>query len=319
MRVLNYAQRSVPIGDIVSRHVNRLDERSRNLALHLADAEAAALDAEPRHVRAWVAEDQEGACVGVLLASEKQWEAAHFRCRFEQLSLFRTTATCEPVDSISESLVSAWLVESRPLGGYATIRVNSRDVDIARSLETHGFRTLAPTVTLMRRAPQRREENRRPPPHGFTIGECTPDDVEQVTTIARDAFIYGRFWNEPRLSREIAREMHAEWALNCCRKHQADEVFVAKRGGEVLGFNAVRVRTYRGVAFGEINLIAVDQRARAEGVGRVLVNAGNRWLESRASELMVRTESPNVAAIRLYERCGFLTVDGALYLGMFLS
>jgi ribosomal protein S18 acetylase RimI-like enzyme len=56
----------------------------------------------------------------------------------------------------------------------------------------------------------------------------------------------------------------------------------------------------------EILAVAVDESACGRGVGSCVVNAATRELAARgAAEVKVVVGSDNVAALRLYEKCGF--------------
>jgi ribosomal protein S18 acetylase RimI-like enzyme len=64
---------------------------------------------------------------------------------------------------------------------------------------------------------------------------------------------------------------------------------------------------------GTIVMIATAAAARGCGVGTELVTAASAWfLERKAVAVEVGTQLRNVAAARLYERCGFRVVGGAL-------
>jgi ribosomal protein S18 acetylase RimI-like enzyme len=62
----------------------------------------------------------------------------------------------------------------------------------------------------------------------------------------------------------------------------------------------------------QINGIAVDPRYQGRGVGKALVEATIREIDSRGGRrITLRVLSTNSAAQRLYESCGF-TVEGVL-------
>ena len=93
-------------------------------------------------------------------------------------------------------------------------------------------------------------------------------------------------------------------------------VFFAFVEGNLAG--QIRVlKWWNGYAY--IGSIVVDDKYRRQGVGRVLMDRVVDW--SKASGLpgiMLETQSNNVAACRLYERCGFVLggFDEYLYKGL---
>lgn len=80
------------------------------------------------------------------------------------------------------------------------------------------------------------------------------------------------------------------------------KTFVAEQEGWVLGFVSVPMR--RGV--GEIGLIAVDERARGQGVGSLLLKSALDWMGSCGLQRCVAKVRPdNTAAHRLFTTVGF--------------
>jgi ribosomal protein S18 acetylase RimI-like enzyme len=71
--------------------------------------------------------------------------------------------------------------------------------------------------------------------------------------------------------------------------------------------------------FAYIEDIAVDTRFRRRGIGQILLQQAIRWArEIHLAGVMLETQNINVAACRLYERCGFRLggFDRCLYQGM---
>ena len=87
-------------------------------------------------------------------------------------------------------------------------------------------------------------------------------------------------------------------------------VFVAERGGEVLGyvFAGVEPRSWmelRDMA-GFVHDVIVVEPARGQGIGARLVEAAAEWLVARGvPRVMLWTAEKNAAGQRLFERLGF--------------
>ena len=65
---------------------------------------------------------------------------------------------------------------------------------------------------------------------------------------------------------------------------------------------------------GQIGLVGVSAEARGRGVGHALVNHALDWFTRNDVEAVaVVTQGGNVAAQRLYQRCGFLTESVQLW------
>jgi ribosomal protein S18 acetylase RimI-like enzyme len=96
---------------------------------------------------------------------------------------------------------------------------------------------------------------------------------------------------------------------------QADVTFVARRGGEAIGFLGAKLQQTDELNFGVIVLTAVAEKDRGRGVGGALVRTACAWARERsATSMIVRTEVPNTTAVRLYERHGFTAASSGIYL-----
>jgi len=93
-------------------------------------------------------------------------------------------------------------------------------------------------------------------------------------------------------------------------------VFFAYVDNELAG--QVRVIKYwNGYAY--IDNLAVDPKYRRQGIGRALIERAVEWTKAKGLlGLMLETQNNNVAACRLYERCGFELrgFDTHLYKGL---
>ena len=80
-------------------------------------------------------------------------------------------------------------------------------------------------------------------------------------------------------------------------------IFLAFAGNQPLG--QIRLQKYRN-AYAYIDDISVDPEYRGEGIGRALMSRAIEWAKSKGFPgMMLETQNNNVAACRLYERCGF--------------
>jgi ribosomal protein S18 acetylase RimI-like enzyme len=80
-------------------------------------------------------------------------------------------------------------------------------------------------------------------------------------------------------------------------------VFFAWLGEEVIGQIRLR-RNWNGYAY--VDDLAVEPEYRGEGIGRALISRAIEWAKAKGFPgLMLETQDNNVAACRLYARCGF--------------
>jgi dTDP-4-amino-4,6-dideoxy-D-galactose acyltransferase len=127
----------------------------------------------------------------------------------------------------------------------------------------------------------------------------TNSDLE---TLAVQAGRYSRFRVDPRIPEKKFIEMYTLWIRKSVDREIADAVLVVRHQGKIVGMVTVGEKNGRG----DIGLIAVDDGMRGKQVGATLVFAAKAWAFGRGwNTAQVVTQGENVAACRLYERCGY--------------
>jgi ribosomal protein S18 acetylase RimI-like enzyme len=135
-----------------------------------------------------------------------------------------------------------------------------------------------------------------------SVREAVPGDAEALDLITRRRFRGTRFWNDPHFDPARVEDLYSEW-LRRGMTSASRRTLVA---GEADGFIVCGLDGERGA--GEIELIAVAAAAASKGVGADLVAAaGAAFAAAGLARATVVTQGRNVAALRLYERCGYRT------------
>jgi ribosomal protein S18 acetylase RimI-like enzyme len=147
-----------------------------------------------------------------------------------------------------------------------------------------------------------------------TVRRATAADIARleplwVGMVEHHRAVAGAVWpvREAAMAWAIRREQYAGWLAD-----GSGTLFVAEEdGGEALGYALLRVdepgATWDlGERMGEIESLAVSERARGAGVGTALIDACRTELLQRGIEYwMVAVVEANSGAVRLYERAGF--------------
>ncbi|KAM0677918.1 N-alpha-acetyltransferase 30, partial [Conglomerata obtusa] len=83
--------------------------------------------------------------------------------------------------------------------------------------------------------------------------------------------------------------------------------YIAKINTQLVGVVLAKTEACR---YGYIGMFAVDKQYRRKGIGtRLLDMCLQSFFENRIYDIVLETEYDNYAAIRLYEKCGFIKVN----------
>lgn len=127
----------------------------------------------------------------------------------------------------------------------------------------------------------------------------TNGDLENL---AVQAGMYSRFRVDPRIPEGKFVELYKTWIRKSVDRQIAEAVLVVRHLGKIVGMVTVGKKNGRG----DIGLIAVDDEMRGKQVGSALVFAAQAWAFGKGwDSAQVVTQGENVAACRLYERCGY--------------
>lgn len=225
------------------------------------------------------------------------WDTGHFGLRVGRL-----TVSCSDFASVESQLKSA-----RDEGYELLYLIGPSEFILPRRLAQEYRASLADRKTIYR---ARLHPSQRQLRHGVTLeeypeGPASPDLIELGTIAGR----FSRFFADPRVPRTQAEQLYATWVDKSARRVLADCVLVAKvfeSPTRLAGMITLSV----GEALGRIQLLAVCEDYRGRGVGKALVLGAHDWMLSRRVEVAeVVTQAANIAANRLYTRCGYAISD----------
>ena len=130
-----------------------------------------------------------------------------------------------------------------------------------------------------------------------------PTDLEQLKQIARGSYRVTRFYFDQNFNPAEADRLYEAWIEKSCSGY-AQAVLVYAEEERVLGFVSCHLEG----AHGQIGLVGVAETARGKGVGVAAVQHSLNWFAGQGvTTVEVFTQGRNIAAQRLYQRCGFLT------------
>ncbi len=136
------------------------------------------------------------------------------------------------------------------------------------------------------------------------IRPARPADVPRLKELARVSHNNTRFYLDSRFDRDRCGELYAVWIERSVAGELADVVWVVEVNGGPCGYLTAKTKQDGGT----IGLVAVDVACRGRGYGDALLGAALTWAAAAGlASLSVVTQGGSAAAIRFYQRAGFLT------------
>ena len=131
-----------------------------------------------------------------------------------------------------------------------------------------------------------------------------------LNSVSRDAMIAlaiqsgekSRFAVDTKFPLSGFHQLYQTWIERSIDKQIAEETLVVVDDAMLCGL----ITLGNNQSMGEIGLLAVDQNRRGDGLGETLVSAAQNWFIERDYQSgIVVTQQANIAACRLYEKCGY--------------
>ena len=123
----------------------------------------------------------------------------------------------------------------------------------------------------------------------------------QIIEIASKSFSYSRFFNDPYLPVEKARNIYSHW-IETSFSNEDKYFVVSEDENNPLGFILFSIIEEIGV----IELIAVNQENQGKKVGKKLIKALEIFLSRKGiNTIKVGTQINNIIAIQFYTKMGF--------------
>lgn len=139
-------------------------------------------------------------------------------------------------------------------------------------------------------------------------GRCSTSSPE-LEALAVAAGALSRYALDPAMPAGTVQRLYTIWMRESFGGATGDEVLAARDASGIAGMVTLK---YDG-GMGVIGLVAVAERCRGAGVGRLLVDSATaRFAALGMDRASVVTQGENSAACRLYEACGYALAQESL-------
>lgn len=263
---------------------------------------------------------------GVLDVSAAGWSLRDWDSGFFGVRIGQVESSCTP------SRVAAAVRDAETAGvDCLYFLVDAADPEMVRAAEANGFALVDVRLTLRRDldgaafrsgaaggppVAERRGGSSGPPAStdadadsgelsggGIRIRAAIAADVSYLQDLARVSHRNTRFHRDLRFDSARSDELYAVWIARSVAGELAEAVWVVEADGRPRGYLTLRTDGSSAV----IGLVAVDTAFRGRRLGDALVRTAIAWAErSRLSRVSVVTQGSSAAAVRFYERAGFV-------------
>lgn len=186
---------------------------------------------------------------------------------------------------------------------------NSDDPQTVQIAAQYDFKLVDIQVTLQNQLTQ--ADLSASKPWGGIIRPASPHDSDSLVGIAANSYTLSRFYYDRCFPLESSQSLYETWIRESCQGY-AQAVLVAEADGDALGYVTCHLSDSENEA--RIGLLGIDQGIQGKGVGSSLVLSALDWFASNQQDRVnAVTQGRNIAAQRLYQRCGFLTFSVRLW------
>ncbi len=205
-------------------------------------------------------------------------------------------ANVRALDRDSAAEIDRWCMERGVRCLY--LLLDADDEDSAAAADADGYRPVDVRLTLRHDLDPVPEPDPEAP-----IREAEPRDLEALTALAARSHRDSRFYHDGGFPRERCDALYSTWIADAVRDPDR-WVGVREVAAKAVGYEVVRPPDEERIAVMEI--LAVDDSHRREGIGRNLLAAGLRWGRSEgAIAVETATQERNRVSFETHLALGF--------------
>ena len=226
------------------------------------------------------------------ICSYLEWDSQFFGKRIARLNR-------ERLAEADVSLTQAWCAEREIDCLY--FLADSTDAHTSHLAKQNGFVSVDLRVTFERAVGD--QHRLSPEPADCRTRPASQRDTEVLRRLARRLHHDSRFYFDEHFERSKCDLLYETW-MDKSLNSSDQAVFVAEVGGQAAGYVSCQTEGEES----RIGLLGVAEANAGTGLGTALVKQFLAWSTAQgARRATVVTQGRNVAAQRLYQRCGFLT------------
>ena len=240
------------------------------------------------------------------------WDSEIFDMNIGRLDYFIGSSGCKA--SFRENVIKdIFYLSKKNKLKFMLARINSGDFQSAQILEKYGFILTDILVSL---SVILKKQDIIKLPAGIRGYEVS--DLKAVLNIAKNSFVFNRFFNDSRLNSANVKYVYEKWVKDVCLNNKSD-VLVYEDNSGLLGFVICKLdklsKNIFGYSIGQIDLVAVRPGLKGKGIGRKLVQAGlYKFSKDAVAIVEIRAQHANILAVNSFLKSGFKEYNSGLTL-----
>lgn len=243
---------------------------------------------------------KDGELIGLICVEKMDWDCNHFGFKIGRIYPFLILFDIEDFTLLYRILPSVVDLLNAHLGaqgyGYVSVAIEGERTKLSVALQALGFVQTDTWVTWGF------DFDRIPIPgrkSGVLIREYDPtneSEYQEIMQMSWQSFLGNRdrFHNDPVFAQEKADSLYQQWTHNSLKVYDR-KALVADLGGTLGGYITAKVHTAANSTLsrpvGELELAAVDEKARGKGLYTDLFIAGLEWLRDEAKVKLVHEKT----------------------------
>jgi len=145
---------------------------------------------------------------------------------------------------------------------------------------------------------------------GISVRPSQQGDLPNLRAIARVLYRDSRFYVDSRFPRMKVEDLYVTWIDRSCHGY-ADKVLVLEKDKEAMGYVTCHVPE---ASVGRIGLVGLHPALKGAGIGQYLVSSAlQQFKDGGMDHIEVVTQGRNRRALRMYQSCGFVTLEVQLW------
>lgn len=249
--------------------------------------------------------EENGKILGLISIRMLNWESKHFGMKMARIeNLIVIEGTNQFKLNIKQLLLKKLFqfCEEKKIK-HLSVKPNCGDSITVYALEMEGFKVMDCIVTYVFRV---RKHKLTEIKQLYKVRPFKEEEIDDLVNLGKGVFSFTRYYVDESLPNEKCESLYTEWIRNSCKRTWADEVLVAEKKGQPVGFMTCKIHKdlnkMINLKIGSLVLSAVSPQGAGAYVQ--LVKSGLEWLSDKVDLVEMDTQINNCPVLKVWNKLG---------------